>query len=133
MVDVRSRLGESELIVAEDVGRDRRDDRPIRTPLARRSSAGHCWASMRTLGVRAEARAVALAQALAGEYVRRARARRVKVNWLAHGAADGRGRARVERLGFAAPPSSTSRSARCSPPVAAARRELAGAGGGARP
>lgn len=76
IVDVRSRLGESELIVAEEAGR------LVGTigfyPDASRSAIERWpdgWASIRTLGVRAEARHRGVGTALARECVRRANAR----------------------------------------------------------
>lgn len=76
IVDVRSRLGGSELIVAE------RDGRLVGTigfyPDASRSALERWpvgWGSIRTLGVRAEARRGGVGESLARECVRRARQR----------------------------------------------------------
>jgi ribosomal protein S18 acetylase RimI-like enzyme len=101
IVDVRSRAGESELIVAEDGGR------LIGTigfyPDASRSAIERWpdgWASIRTLGVRAEARRRGVGKALARECVRRARARGSKAVGL-HTAAHMEVATRLyERLGF---------------------------------
>jgi ribosomal protein S18 acetylase RimI-like enzyme len=101
IVDVRGRLGESELIVAEHAGR------LVGTigfyPDAARSAIErwpHGWASIRTLGVRAEARRRDVGTALARECVRRAQARGARAIGLhtaAHMAAATRP---YERLGF---------------------------------
>jgi GNAT superfamily N-acetyltransferase len=134
IVDVRSRLGASELIVAEQAGQLAGTIGFF--PEASRSAlerwpAG--WASIRSLGVRADTRRRGIGTALAGEAVRRARERKAKAIGL-HTAA---------HMAAATPV----RAARLSPrarvrhrdrrdvhrPGAAIRRELAGAGVPARP
>jgi uncharacterized RmlC-like cupin family protein len=73
------------------------------------------WASIRTLGVRADARRQGVGEALARECLRRAgegTAKAIGLHTASHMPAATR---LYERLGFAARPSSTSRSARCSP------------------
>ena len=101
IVDVRGRLGESELIVAEHAGRligtigfypDAAHSAIERWP--------HGWASIRTLGVRAEARRRGIGTALALECVRRAQARGARAIGL-HTAAHMAAATRLyERLGF---------------------------------
>jgi ribosomal protein S18 acetylase RimI-like enzyme len=101
IVDVRSRLGESELIVAE------RDGHLVGTigfyPDASRSRVERWpegWASIRTLGVRAGARRQGVGTALARECVRRARERTadpIGLHTASHMAAATR---LYERLGF---------------------------------
>ena len=101
IVDVRSRLGESELIVAEDAGR------LVGTialyPDASRSALERWpdgWASIRTLGVRTEARCRGVGTALARECVRRAEAHGAKAIGL-HTAAHMAAATRLyERHGF---------------------------------
>jgi ribosomal protein S18 acetylase RimI-like enzyme len=101
IVDVRSRLGDSELIVAEHAGR------LVGTigfyPDASRSAIERWpdgWASIRTLGVRAEARRRGVGTALARECVRRAQARRAKAIGL-HTAPHMAAATRLyERVGF---------------------------------
>jgi ribosomal protein S18 acetylase RimI-like enzyme len=101
IVDVRSRLGDAELIVAEDAGR------LVGTigfhPDASRSAierwpAG--WASIRTLGVRAEARRRGVGTALARECVQRAQARGAKAIGLHTAAHMAAATHLYERLGF---------------------------------
>jgi len=101
IVDVRSRLGESELIVAERAGQRigtiglYRD--ASRSPVARWPER---WASIRALGVRADARRRGVGEALARECVRRARERHAKAIGL-HTASHMRAATRLyERLGF---------------------------------
>jgi GNAT superfamily N-acetyltransferase len=101
IVDVRSRLAESELIVAEDAGR------LIGTigfyPDASRSAIERWpngWASIRTLAVRAEARRRGVGTALARECVRRAQVRRAKAIGLHTAAHMGEATRLYERLGF---------------------------------
>jgi ribosomal protein S18 acetylase RimI-like enzyme len=101
IVDVRSRAGESELVVAEDAGR------LVGTigfyPDASRSAIERWpngWASIRALGVRAEARRRGVGTALARECVRRAQARGSEAIGL-HTAAHMPAATRLyERLGF---------------------------------
>ena len=101
IVDVHSRMSESELIVAEEAGR------LVGTigfyPDASRSAIEHWpdgWASIRTLGVCAEARRRGVGTALARECVRRAQARGAKAIGL-HTAAHMAAASRLyERLGF---------------------------------
>ena len=126
IIDVRSRLGESKLIVAERAGW------LVGTigfyPDASRSALERWpqgWASIRALGVRAGARRQGVGTALARECLRRAReheARAIGLHTASHMAAATR---LYERWAFAAPPSSTSRSARCSP-AGRCRRARAG-------
>lgn len=105
IVDVRSRLGESELIVAEDAGR------LVGTiglyPDASRSAIERWpdgWESIRTLGVLAEARRRGVGTALASECVRRAQARGTNAIGL-HTAAHMVAATRLyERLGFRGAP-----------------------------
>ena len=101
IVDVRSRLGESELIVAEDAGRlvgtigfypD-----ASRSPLERWPEG---WGSIRTLGVSVDARCSGVGDALARECVRRARARGLRAIGL-HTASHLAAATRLyERIGF---------------------------------
>ena len=101
IVDVGSRLGESELIVAERAGH------LIGTiglyPDASRSPVERWperWASVRALGVRADARRRGVGEALARECVRRTRERHAKAIGL-HTASHMRAATRLyERLGF---------------------------------
>ena len=101
IVDVRGRLGESELIVAE------RGERLVGTiglyPDASRSPVERWpegWASIRTLAVRAEARRQGVGEALARECLRRARQRTATAIGL-HTAARMPAATRLyERLGF---------------------------------
>ena len=116
IVDVRSRLGESELIVAERagdlIGTIGLYPDASRSPVERWPER---WASVRALGVRADARRCGADEARAREFVRRARERHAKAIGL-HTASHMRAATRLyERLGFVARPRSTSRSARCSP------------------
>jgi ribosomal protein S18 acetylase RimI-like enzyme len=101
IVDVRSRLGESELIVAELAGR------LVGTigfyPDASRSQlerwpAG--WGSIRTLGVLEDVRRRGMGIALASECVRRARARGLGAIGLHTGAHLAAATRLYERLGF---------------------------------
>jgi len=101
IVDVRGRLGESELIVAEHGGR-------LIATIGFYPDAAHSaierwpagWASIRTLGVRADARRRGVGTALARECVRRAQARGSKAIGL-HTAAHMAAATRLyERLGF---------------------------------
>jgi ribosomal protein S18 acetylase RimI-like enzyme len=101
IVDVRSRLGESQLIVAEHAGRllgtiglypDASESAIERWPDG--------WASIRTLGVRAEARRRGIGTALARECVRRAQARGAKAIGLHTAAHMGEATRLYERLGF---------------------------------
>lgn len=101
IVDARSRLGESELIVAEHAGRI------VGTigfyPDASRSAIERWpdgWASIRTLGVRAEARGRGVGTALAGDCVRRAQARKVKAIGLHTAPHMGAATRLYQRLGF---------------------------------
>ena len=101
IVDVRRRLGESELIIAErggdlvgtiglypDASRSRVEQWP------------ESWASIRTLGVRADARRQGVGTALARECVRRAREREARAIGL-HTASHMAPATRLyERLGF---------------------------------
>lgn len=101
IVDVRSRLRESELIVAEHAGH------LVGTigfyPDASRSALERWpegWASIRTLGVRANARRQGVGEALARECLRRARERDAKAIGL-HTASHMATATRLyERLGF---------------------------------
>jgi ribosomal protein S18 acetylase RimI-like enzyme len=101
IVDVRSRLGESELIVAERAGR------LVGTigfyPDASRSALERWperWTSIRALAVRADARRQGVGEALARECVRRARSARAKAIGL-HTASHMAAATRLyERLGF---------------------------------
>lgn len=101
IVDVRSRLGASELIVAEQAGQLAGTIGFF--PEASRSAlerwpAG--WASIRRLGVRADMRRRGIGTALAGEAMRRARERKAKAIGL-HTAAHMAAATRLyERLGF---------------------------------
>lgn len=101
IVDVRSRLGESELIVAEDAGR------LIGTigfyPDASRSAIErwpHGWASIRTLAVLAAARRRGVGTGLARECVRRAQERGAKAIGLHTAAHMGAATRLYERVGF---------------------------------
>lgn len=101
IVDVRSRLGESELIVAERAGQRIGTiglyPDASRSPVARWPER---WASIRALGVRADARRRGVGEALARECVRRARERHAKAIGL-HTASHMRAATRLyERLGF---------------------------------
>jgi ribosomal protein S18 acetylase RimI-like enzyme len=101
IVDVRSRLGESELIVAE------RWDRLVGTigfyPDASRATLERWpegWGSIRTLGVCIDARCTGVGEALARECVRRARQRRLRAVGL-HTASYLQAATRLyQRLGF---------------------------------
>lgn len=101
IVDVRSRAGESELIVAE------RADQIVGTigfyPDASRSAVERWpdrWASLRTLAVRADVRREGIGEALARDCVRRARERRLRAIGL-HTAAHLAAATRLyEGLGF---------------------------------
>jgi ribosomal protein S18 acetylase RimI-like enzyme len=101
IVDVRSRLGESELIVAEHAGR-------LIGTIGRYPDASHSaierwpdgWASIRTLGVRAEARRRGIGTALARECARRAQARGAKAIGLHTAAHMGEATRLYQRLGF---------------------------------
>jgi ribosomal protein S18 acetylase RimI-like enzyme len=135
IVDVGGRLGESDLIVAEDAGRlvgtigfypDASHSAIERWPPA--------WASIRTLGVLAEARRRGVGTALARECMRRAQARGARAIGL-HTAAHMATATRLyARLGFRRAPEFGHRNRRdVRRPVAAARRKLAGAGVPARP
>jgi len=101
IVDVGSRLGESELIVAERAGRlvgtiGLYPD-ASRSPVERWPEG---WASIRTLGVRAGARRQGVGTALARECLRRARERRAEAIGL-HTASHMPAATRLyERLGF---------------------------------
>jgi ribosomal protein S18 acetylase RimI-like enzyme len=101
IVDVRSRLGRSELIVAERAGR-------LVGTIGFYPEASHSalerwprrWASIRTLGVRADSRRQGVGVALARECVRRARDRGVRAIGL-HTASYLMDATRLyERLGF---------------------------------
>jgi ribosomal protein S18 acetylase RimI-like enzyme len=101
IVDVRSRLGESELIVAERAGR------LVGTigfyPDASRSQLERWpegWGSIRTLGVLADARRRGVGDALASECVRRARARGLRAIGLHTGSHLAAATRLYERLGF---------------------------------
>jgi len=101
IVDIRSRLRESELIVAERGGRLVGTigfySEASRSPLERWPEG---WASIRTLGVPAGARRRGIGTALAHGCVRRARARGAKAIGL-HTAAHMAAATRLyERLGF---------------------------------
>jgi ribosomal protein S18 acetylase RimI-like enzyme len=101
IVDVRSRLGESELIVAEHAGR-------LIGTIGLYPDASHSaierwpdgWASIRTLGVRAEARRRGIGTALARECARRAQARGAKAIGLHTAAHMGEATRLYQRLGF---------------------------------
>lgn len=105
IVDVRSRLGESELIVAA------RDGRLVGTvgfysdasrSALERWPAG--WGSIRTLGVHADARRRGVGDALARECIRRARKQRLRAVGL-HTAAHLEAATRLyQRLGFVRAP-----------------------------
>jgi GNAT superfamily N-acetyltransferase len=135
IVDVGGRLGESDLIVAEDAGRlvgtigfypDASHSAIERWPPA--------WASIRTLGVLAEARRRGVGTALARECVRAGAGARGEGDWAAHRGAYGRGDAPVRAARFSPRPGVRHRNRRdVRRPVAAARRKLAGAGVPARP
>ena len=101
IVDVRSRLGESELIVAEDSGRlvgtigfypD-----ASRSPLERWPEG---WGSIRTLGVSVDARRSGVGTALADECVSRARARGLRAIGLHTASHLGAATRLYERIGF---------------------------------
>ena len=114
IVDVGSRLGESELIVAERAGRlvgtiGLYPD-ASRSPVERWPEG---WASIRTLGVRAGARRQGVGTALARECLRRARERRAEAIATPPRTCPPQ-RACTSGSAFAARPSSTSRSVRCS-------------------
>ena len=101
IVAVRSRLGESELIVAE------RDGRLVGTigfyPDASRSALERWpvgWGSIRTLGVRPEARRAGVGESLARECVRRARQRRLRAIGLHTGPHLQDATRLYQRLGF---------------------------------
>lgn len=101
IVDVRSRLAESELIIAERGGDlvgtiglypDASRSRVERWP--------ESWASIRTLGVRAGARRQGVGTALARECVRRARERNAKAIGLHTASHMATATRMYERLGF---------------------------------
>jgi GNAT superfamily N-acetyltransferase len=124
IVGVRGRLGDSELIVAERAGR------LVGTigfyPDASRSAVERWperWASIRTLAVRADARRQGLGEALVRECVRRARERKARRSAYTPPRTCPRQRAYTSGSAFAARPSSTSRSARCSPAGRCRRRQ----------
>jgi ribosomal protein S18 acetylase RimI-like enzyme len=101
IIDIGSRLGQSELIIAERAGR-------LVGTIGFYPEASHSalerwpqrWASIRTLGVRADARRQGVGAALARECVRRARERGVRAIGL-HTASYLTDATRLyERLGF---------------------------------